>query len=35
MKSAYESYVKISLKNLQKSLPFKEIYLKYLEKNST
>ena len=33
--SAYENYFKRSLKNLQKSLCFREIYLKCLEKNST
>ena len=35
MKSAYENYFKSSLENLQKSLPFPEIYIKYLEKNCT
>ena len=34
MKSAYENYFKSSLENLQKSLPFREIYVKYLGKNS-
>ena len=33
MKSAYENYFKSSLENLQKSLPFTEIHIKYLEKN--
>ena len=31
--SAYENYLKSSLENFQKSLPFREIYVKYLEKN--
>ena len=34
MKSAYETYSKSSLQNLQKSRLFREIYVKYLEKNS-
>ena len=34
MKSVYENYFKSSLENLQKSLTFQEIYLKYLGKNS-
>ena len=34
MKSVRETYFKSSLENFQKSLPFKEIYVKYLEKNS-
>ena len=34
MKSAYENYFKLSLKNLQKSFPYREIYIKYLEENS-
>ena len=34
MKSAYENYFKSSLENLQKSLPFREIYVRYLGKNS-
>ena len=33
IKSAYENYFKRSLKTLENSLPFREIYLKYLEKN--
>ena len=28
MKSGYENYFKSSLENLQKSLPFREIYIK-------
>ena len=34
IKAAYENYSKNSLQNLQKSLPFIDIYVKYLEKNS-
>ena len=34
VKSTYENYLKISLENFQKSLPCKEIYIKYLDKNS-
>ena len=34
MKSANENYPKSSLENVQKSLPFRKIYIKYLEKNS-
>ena len=34
IKSLYENYFKNSLEILQKSLPFREIYVKYLEKNS-
>ena len=34
IKSAYENYLKNSLENFQESLPFREIYVKYLEKNS-
>ena len=34
MKSAYENYFKSSIENLQKSHPFKEIYVKYLKKNN-
>ena len=34
IKSAYENYFKRSLKTLENSLPFREIYVKYLEKNS-
>ena len=34
MKSVRETYFKSSLEKFQKSLPFKEIYVKYLEKNS-
>ena len=34
MKSAYENYFKSSPESLQKSLPFRVIYVKYLEKNS-
>ena len=34
MKSAHKNYFKSSLENLQKPLPFREIYVKYLEKNS-
>ena len=33
-KSAYENYLKSSLEIFQKSLPFREIYVKKLEKNS-
>ena len=33
-KSAYENYLKSSLEIFQKSLPFREIYVKNLEKNS-
>ena len=33
IKSAYENYLKSSLENFQKSLPFRKIYVKYLEKN--
>ena len=35
MKSVNENYCKSSLENFQKSLPFREIYAKNLEKNST
>ena len=34
IKSAYENYLKSSIENLEKSLLFGEIYVKYLEKNS-
>ena len=34
MKSVYKNYFKSSLENLQKSLPFREIYANYLEENS-
>ena len=34
MKSVYENYFKNSLENFRKSLLFREIYIKYLEKNS-
>ena len=34
MKSVNENYFTSSIKNFQKSLPFREIYVKYLEKNS-
>ena len=34
MKSACENYFKSSPESLQKSLPFRVIYVKYLEKNS-
>ena len=34
MKSVNENYFKSLLENFQKSLPFREIYVKYLEKNS-
>ena len=34
MKSAYENYLKSSIEHLQKSLPFRVIYVKYLEKNN-
>ena len=34
MKSAYENYFKSSPESLQKSLRFRVIYAKYLEKNS-
>ena len=34
MKSVKENHFKNSLENFQKSLPFREIYIKYLEKNS-
>ena len=34
MKSVNENYFKSSLENFQKSLPFREIYVKYLEKNN-
>ena len=34
MKSAYENYLKSSLENLQKSLPSRAIYVKYLDKNN-
>ena len=34
MKSVYENYFKGSLENFRESLPFREIYVKYLEKNS-
>ena len=33
IKSAYEKCSKSFFKNFQKSLPFREIYVKYLEKN--
>ena len=32
MKSVNESYFESSLENFQKSLPFREIYVNYLEK---
>ena len=32
MKSAYENYLQSSLENFQKSLLFRKIYVKYLEK---
>ena len=35
MMSAHKNYFKISLENLKNALPFKEIYIKYLEKNIT
>ena len=35
MKSAHKNYFKSSLENLKNPLPFREIYIKYLEKNST
>ena len=34
MKSVNENYFKNSLENFQKSLPFREMYIEYLEKNS-
>ena len=34
MNSDNENYFKSSLENIQKSLLFKKIYVKYLEKNS-
>ena len=34
MKSANVNYFKISLENLQKSFPFRQICAKYLEENS-
>ena len=34
MKPVNENYFKSSLEKFQKSLPFREIYVKYLEKNS-
>ena len=34
IRSACENYVESSLENLQKLLPFRKIYVKYLEKNS-
>ena len=34
MKSAYKKYSKSLLSNFQKSLPFRETYVKYLEENS-
>ena len=34
MKSVNENYLKSSLEKFQNSLPFREIYVKYLEKNS-
>ena len=34
MKFAYENYLESTLENLQNSLPLREIYVKYLEKNS-
>ena len=34
MKSVNENYFKSSLENFQKLLPFRKIYVKYLEKNS-
>ena len=34
IKSAYENYSKSSFWNFQNSLPFRETYVKYLEKNS-
>ena len=33
MKPAIENYFKSSLENFQNSLPFREIYQKYVEKN--
>ena len=33
MKSVNENYFKSSFETFQKSLPFREIYLKYIEKN--
>ena len=34
MKFVNENSFKSSLENVQKSLPFREIYVRYLEKNS-
>ena len=34
MKFVNDNYFKSSLENFQKSLPFREIYVKYLENNS-
>ena len=34
MKSVNENYFKSSLEKFQKSLPFRKIYVKYLEKKS-
>ena len=34
MKSVNENYFKSSFETFQKSLPFREIYLKYIEKNN-
>ena len=34
MKSAYENYFENSLESSQEPLPFREIYVKKLEKNS-
>ena len=34
IKSAYENWLTSSLENLQNSLSFRVIYVKYLEKNS-
>ena len=33
IKSGSENYFKNSLENFQKPLPFRDIYVKYLEKN--
>ena len=34
MKSGNQNYFKSSFENFQQSLPFGEIYVKYLDKNS-
>ena len=34
MKSVNENYFKSQLENFQKPLPFREMFVKYLEKNS-